>query len=37
VYATARSLTANPAEQAFLDSQRAGSTGSTGGIRTGNR
>jgi len=35
-YATARSLTANPAEQAFLDSQRAGSTGSTGGIRTGN-
>ena len=39
-YATARSLTANPAEQAFLDSQRAGSTGSTGStgsIRTGNR
>jgi len=38
-YATARSLTANPAEQAFLDAQRArstGSTGSTGSIRAGN-
>jgi RNA polymerase sigma-70 factor (ECF subfamily) len=32
-YATARSLTANPAEQAFLDAQRAGRAGS---IRTGN-
>ena len=32
-YATARALTANPAEQAFLDAQRAGRTGST---RTGN-
>ena len=32
-YATARVLTANPAEQAFLDAQRAGRTGST---RTGN-
>jgi RNA polymerase sigma-70 factor (ECF subfamily) len=32
-YGTARALTANPAEQAFLDAQRAGSTG---GIRTGN-
>ena len=30
-YATARALTANPAEQAFLDTQRAG------GVRTGNR
>jgi RNA polymerase sigma-70 factor (ECF subfamily) len=28
-YATARALTANPVEQAFLDAQRAG------GIRTG--
>jgi RNA polymerase sigma-70 factor, ECF subfamily len=32
-YATARALTTNPAEQAFLDAQRAGRTGST---RTGN-
>jgi RNA polymerase sigma-70 factor (ECF subfamily) len=28
-YATARALTTNPAEQAFLDAQRAGRTGST--------
>jgi len=32
-YATARALTTNPAEQAFLDAQRAGLTSST---RTGN-
>ena len=34
-YATARALTANPAEQAFLDTQRTGSTGAgTGSTRS---